>query len=308
MATIDQFLPVESEIRTSFDTDPIIANNSIIMRGEVILDMLVDVRSLVSTDLIVNSMLLGTVEITSGWNPYAIQVNSAIIDLMDIGSIMVNAQVSDRNPVYNSLRVNSTITDSAAITSRQVITRYNIYFDGEDVTDKIQDCKISYSRDNYCGQIDITWKDWTIFPQLDCSDLTTNYRMERFSVYINDVFFGNFYNEKRDVSVNFTDTSPTSWGRTRTALLSPPYATPITPLIKSWNEDEMASSICTYLAGLYGITLQWNILDFNVRAGKFVMNGEYPIDGIRRLAASVGGILTTSRFSPVLIATYKWPV
>ena len=278
---------------TTVDCDPFLVNSIL-------------TEATLTQNIAANSIIYITVNFTDNWEGYGIRNNSLLEACLDIPFLTVRSNITLYTIVQNSTPASSSITGSGVVTSRRVNTTYRIYFDDTDVTGAILNCSISYSRDSFCGQVDITWKDWSLFSQLDPVDLSSNYKRERFSVYVNDVLLGRFLNEKRDVAVSFEETNMTSWGRTRTAFLSSPYSIPVTSLIKSWNVDTTAKAICEELAAMEAISLHWNIMDFKVRGGKMVMSSEYPIEGIIRLASSVGVIVTTSRFSPELIVRYKW--
>lgn len=280
--------------------------NSRIFDDDTLITISQDLRLLLEKDTAVEAEIFKTIYGGTGWTPYTIQVNSTTPTSITT-SLVSNSIISTYTRVVKILPVTSLISSAlGVITSREANTTYKIYLDGGDVTSKVKSCNVVYSRDSFCGQVDIEWADWSYFTQLDCTDMPNNFKQERFSVYMNDVLLGRFLNEKRDVSVSFEETRPTSWGRTKTAFLTGPYTVPIIPSVKEWNTDSTALAICQELAAIEGITLRWEILDFKVRGGKFVMEEEYPIDGIKRLAASIGGIVTTSRFSPELVVRYKW--
>lgn len=295
---VNSKLFIEAAFSLAINSRLAIGNNQVVLEQNIL--------TLVEIALTVSSGLPNTVNVTTGWEDYALLVNSALQETIELSPLVIRVDLLSTQIVQTSLRISSSLTSSGVATSREVNTTYRIYFDNEDVTSKIANCSVVYSKDSFCGQVDITWKDWSLFPQLDPMLLNVNFKRERFSVYVNNVLLGRFLNEKRDVSVSFEETNPTSWGRTKTAFLSGPYTVPITPLIRSWDTDTTARAICEELAARENISIQWGIMDFKVRGGKMVMDSEYPIDGIIRLVSSVGGIVTTSRFSPILVVRYKW--
>lgn len=188
---------------------------------------------------------------------------------------------------------------------------YKILLDGTDVTDKVASCRITYSLDSYVGELDIDWADWTLYSQVDCSNLKNNYMIERVEVYTRVasnaspiwVLQGKFFLEKRSSSVVYNQTTLNSWGRSRPAVLSMPYAKPLT---KVWVVDTTALSIadelCRYdmsktppVLLTLPVTLSWEVADYKVLGTNVDVESTEPIEVISTLASTVGGILTCTK-------------
>jgi hypothetical protein len=186
---------------------------------------------------------------------------------------------------------------------------YQILLDDIDVTAKVASCKITYGIDKYCGEVDITWADYTMFDLVDCSNITQNFMHERLTVYTSRngepaVCQGTFFLEKRGTSATFDKIGLTSWGRTRPAVLSMPYSKPMT---KTWDDDTTALAIATEIVATASlpVTLSWEIMDYRVLGGNMIAEAEEPISIISKLAAPVGGILTSDK-SGVLRVMYRY--
>jgi hypothetical protein len=184
---------------------------------------------------------------------------------------------------------------------------YQILLDGIDISQKVLSCNITYNRSNFVGECSIVWKDWTIFNQIDCSDYTKNYAVERIEVKTRLLdtddwtSHGTFYIEKRDTAMTVEEILPTSWGRNKPAILSEPFAQTIT---KTWDYDTTAKSIA--LEVINGLCeLDWQIMDYPVYTGRFSANKERPIAIINRLAQVLGAIVTTDKLGRVRVI-YEW--
>lgn len=220
--------------------------------------------------------------------------------------------ITDTNYIFVSKAARNTLLGPTSLTAINVETR--ILLDGLDVTDKIASCTVSYSLNSFVGEVDVAWADPSMYSQVDCSNIPKNYMIERLEVYTrlttNEtpvwVCQGKFFLEKRGTSVSFGSTQLTSWGRNRPAVLSMPYAK---PLSRTWSTDTTAKSIATELCSTpeLPVTLSWEILDYKVLASNLTVDGDDPVSVISTLAATVGGILTSNR-DGVLRVIYRYPL
>jgi hypothetical protein len=201
----------------------------------------------------------------------------------------------------NKFWMNLVESEDPVIISGGLVTRiayeYKILLDNVDVSDKIKSCDISYGIDKYCGEVDIKWADYSVYSKIDCSNITLNYKKKRIVVYtkitgVTDwVCQGSFYLEKRSISVTSSGIEVGSWGRNEPALLSSPYAK---PLSQKWETDTTAVAIATEIVGGL-VTLSWGIMDYIILGGNVSAENEQPIDVISKLAAPVGGIFSADR-------------
>jgi hypothetical protein len=214
--------------------------------------------------------------------------------------------------IYNLLNDDGTI--GGVVPS--VLTEYEvmILLDGEDVTDKVSDCSVSYSRDSFTGDINVTFKDPEFYRRLDCTDLVANYRQERLELLTRikgDSEWqsqGKFFIESRDTALSHDGgVQPKCTGRTKTAKLSAPYATPIS---KDWSDPDQgvykAKAIAEEVLAPYpDIELVWLVMDYDVWPGRLAVDNVPPIDVINTLAAPLGAIVSTDKAGR-LIVRYRW--
>jgi hypothetical protein len=199
--------------------------------------------------------------------------------------------------------LNSLLLDSGIVSRHS--TDYKILLDGVDITNKVSSCTINYSRDSFVSDVDITWSDPVkseIYHSVDCSNITKNFQIERVEVWTRiktnavPIWYlqGRFFLEKRSTSVSYNSIVPTSWGRSRPAVLSLPYALPLT---KTWTIDTTARTIAAELCASapLPVTLSWEVADYVVLGSNLSVDGEEPINVISTLAATVGGILTCAK-------------
>lgn len=227
--------------------------------------------------------------------------------------IPVSVNINELNTFYVTKRIFNSIHPPVGTTN--VSIEYIVLLDGENVTDKVASCTISYSMDSYVGDLDITWADYSLYDRIDCTNIgTSSFMVERIQVYTrvasddNPVWVsqGKFFLEKRGTTVAYDSIVPTSWGRTRAAVLSMPYSLPLT---KVWEDDTSAKAIAQELCdnAPLPVTLSWEIMDFPVLGSNMDVEGTDAIDVISQLAGAVGGILTCNRNGDLKVI-YKYAV
>jgi hypothetical protein len=230
--------------------------------------------------------------------------NSILSDTTGITQELSNSLLT-YNPVATSQIISFSILSAYEFES--MTPTYQILLDGIDISQKVLSCNITYNRSNFVGECSIVWKDWTIFNNIDCSDYTKNYAVERIEVKtrLEDTddwtSHGTFFIEKRDTAMSVDEILPTSWGRNKPAILSEPFAQTIT---KTWDYDTTAKSIA--LEVINGLCeLDWQIMDYPVYTGRFSANKERPIAILNRLAQVLGAIVTTDKSGRVRVI-YEW--
>jgi hypothetical protein len=176
---------------------------------------------------------------------------------------------------------------------------HKVMLDGDrDVTGLIESLNISYAIEQFCGEITINWADYSIYAEIDIADIRTTYGQERIEVFTrligetDWVSQGKFYLEKRNLSASYERITPTSWGRTKSALLSGPYSYTIS---RTWLEDTSAQVIVEEMAALAGVTVYWEVVTFPVLGGNLTVDGVFPIDVISQLASAVGGVFVPNK-------------
>jgi hypothetical protein len=92
-------------------------------------------------------------------------------------------------------------------------------------------------------------------------------------------------------------------GASKAVLMDEPFADLITTEYAASTAEEIAQDICDE----YGVTLDWQILNWPIGANKLYANDETPISVIKKLAASVGAILQSDA-DGTLIVMRKYPV
>lgn len=210
-------------------------------------------------------------------------------------------QLWEKTPVSIKKREFYIVRDNDNLTENISYT-YQVWLDSANVTSKVKTCQVNYSLSQYTGECSIVWADPTMYTSLDP---LTNMGAARLEVYtafrgLALVKQGTFMIEKRSVSIDNTKTYPTSWGRTLTAKLASPHALPIT---KSWDNDTKALTIALEVMQMSQptITLLWQIADYTILGGNFVATSEEPISLIGRLAAPLGGIVTTNKLGNLVV-------
>lgn len=213
--------------------------------------------------------------------------------------------------IYNMLQDDGTIF--GAIPSVHTEYEVMILFDGDDITDKVSTCSISYSKDNFTGEINLTFADPSMYRRLNCTNIKENYRRERFEVRTRIKgastwhVQGRFFLESRDTSLSHDGgLIPQAWGRTKTAKLSTPYARGISKawvdLARLYYAKEIALEI---LADYPDIELVWNVMNYEIWPGRFDLDNVTPIDAIQQLASPLGAIVSTNKAGQ-LVVRYKW--
>lgn len=220
--------------------------------------------------------------------------------------------ITANNYIFINKSARNSLLSETSLTTLSVETR--ILLDGLDVTNKVASCTLSYSLNSFVGEVDITWADQSMYSQVDCSNIPKNYMIERVEVYTrlttnqNPVWVcqGKFFLEKRGTTVSFGSVQLTSWGRNRPAVLSMPYAK---PLSMTWLEDTTAKTIAEGLCATPAlpVTLSWEIMNYKILASNLTVDGDDPVSVIATLAAAVGGILTSNRDGHLRVI-YRYPL
>ena len=231
--------------------------------------------------------------------------------LLNIEGVLVSQANNFRVSLLEKTYVSSSVTGALDIYATElppavmdIKDKVKVYLriDGvlNDITSRVISLDISYSLDKYVGEMTAVFKDEFYYSEF----VPMKYFGEPvFVVYADNVNIGEFLFESRTGSAEFGKSQVSVWGRTRPALLSPPYCG---LLARSWNEDTTARTIVEdVLASFPGVTVLWNIMDYPILAGKVVADRTAPIEIIAMLAEPVGGRLTTN-FNGDIVVDYRW--
>ena len=189
-----------------------------------------------------------------------------------------------------------------------------ILLDGDDVTQKVAQCSITYSVEKFCGEVSISWADWEIYDRVNVADMQKNYNAERVEVRSREAGaadwtpLGRFFLEKRDVNETFKQIQPRSWGRSTTSKLADPYARPLNQIWESGLEGAgyvMAQDVVRQICEDHGVELSWEITDYQILDGNLVAVDETPIRVIERVVKAMGGVVTTDKAGR-LRATWRY--
>jgi hypothetical protein len=215
-------------------------------------------------------------------------------------SIDLHYEILEMTPVTKALTLNFAMLSGSVEISYDL--RVTDLINGTEFTGKIKDITITYSIDQYCGECEITWLDWTLFEVFDVAnqDYFGKLRLRVETKMGNDpwVSQGDFLIEKRNTTVTPEGIAMTTWGRSKTALLGEPYGKPRTT---GWVTDMPASGIARELVEdtntLLGtdISLSWEIYEYTVLSDKLYVQSQFPIEVISKLAEAIGGLVTTDQ-------------
>ncbi len=89
-----------------------------------------------------------------------------------------------------------------------------------------------------------------------------------------------------------------------TAKLDSPYSKPI---IKTYTSPIMASEIVQSMVDIQGISVDYQLIDWEINPMFFSIQGETPLEVIRRIAKAVGGIVQTKPDGTLLLLS-EYPI
>lgn len=368
MALVTAFLPVESEITASLPY----ANSSVSSRihemfgdfssiesrltvAQQTFTMLQTVRTRVDGTSKISSPVVGAIDTDSpSWAVGKTGVNSLIRATIDFGFAAVDGELNERDPVSGFFTVFGRIDQDGAGggggalppldpgveipegRSYEQGLDFKVFLDYEDLTNQVTNCRISYSRDKFCGEVDISWASSSLFQKLNCLPLSKELRLQIDIIHYTDYWDANgvksrsitstkthrFFLEKRNTSLLFGEHTVSSWGRSKSAIMTTPYAKKYAenlPILSEAIESgsmiqvtDLFKDICD-TCGLGVDEISWEILDYQIRPGKFSVVGLYPIEAVQRLAEAVGGIVITDRWAPAFMTktirvVYRYPM
>lgn len=168
---------------------------------------------------------------------------------------------------------------------------WKVFYDGEDITDKVESFTVSGSVDSFCFEISVDVSDADVFGnRLDWGKIPVSPKLRL--EYSGATFLDFFVEEPRfEVQRGFSRFSGV-WGRSVHAKLSPPFAAKCT---KTYTAVKMLSEVfadlCLEAEMLWTTETDFHIPDREVLPGTFSVTNEYPIEAMSRLAALAGAVI-----------------
>ena len=136
-----------------------------------------------------------------------------------------------------------------------------ILLDGTDITDQVSKLEISSRLDTYCRELSLDIADPDLYDTIDFSILPTEPVLEvQTRIDTNWVSQGLFFIEKPTYQVGIHATQTGLWGRSKTALLGPPFAVKLT---QTWETDTTFFAIAAELLEASGLTWDPSYSDVN---------------------------------------------
>jgi len=244
----------------------------------------------------VRHRIFGTeVSPTVNWGGDSLEVVNAIRKQYDDDLDVVN-RIGE---AYGSedLSVIYTIGESVA----GELSSWEVYLDGDDITNKVKRVELTSNIDsvpNIC-RIDIVDEALYLIKKMYVrSDV--NFYEPRIDIYIDDLLYDSYFWDDLNMRENSRETTWQMWGRNNACLLYYPYATKIT---KVWERSTRQAIIEEVVAGC-GLTLDYKVIDFVIPGGLLEVEGEYPMDIVRRLA-EIDGAYVRSGGDLTIVVKYK---
>lgn len=159
-----------------------------------------------------------------------------------------------------------------------------VLLEGTDITDKVSRLEITSRLDAYCRELSLEIADEDLYDTISFGVLPTEPTLDVQTRIDTDwVSQGLFFIEKPTYQVGIHATTTGLWGRSKTALLGPPFAVKIN---KTWETDTSFFLICTELCTAVGLT--WDaaysdIADFTIHGRTFQAELKYPVEVLKEL-------------------------
>ncbi|CCK81195.1 hypothetical protein [Desulfobacula toluolica] len=164
---------------------------------------------------------------------------------------------------------------------------WDVLLDGVSIKEQIESFQITESKGAYARELTLSAADPSFYDQFDFlifPQLRVEVKTKNGDVWVSQ---GMFYIEQPPVSATPDSTlSQGVWGRSETAKAGPPFAVKVS---KEWGLDTTCHAIMTEMAGLCGLSINFEMDDYTVYAGSYAVESAYPIDVISELATFAGG-------------------
>ncbi len=186
-------------------------------------------------------------------------------------------------------------------------TPINIIIDDASVISDVARCTIGGAASSFCKTVSLSMKSLQFFAQCAATERLGELRLK---VVIGATSY-EFLVEERSLTPEVSGVSFTVWGRSKQALLEAPHSELILDTDSSdhpWQSGDMtASAVVSYVVSHYcpyGVTVDWNVLDFVVYAGTLSVQNDSPLEVISQLASVIGAELVAHDDGSLSVETY----
>ena len=163
---------------------------------------------------------------------------------------------------------------------------WDILLDGVSIREQVLSFSVNCSEGAYVNELSLNAIDPSFYDQFEFNalpELRIEVKVKKDTIWES---LGHFYVEQPNISADVNSTICDGiWGRSETAVAGSPFAAKVS---KSWDTNKTASQIVDEMADLVGLDVDFEIDDYSVFAGTYLVDGMYPIDVIYELAEYAG--------------------
>lgn len=184
---------------------------------------------------------------------------------------------------------------------------WDVRYNGSSIKEKVNSCTITKSIDSFCREVNIDLIDTSLYGSINWTRIPEDALIE-VSVYVDAWHtLGRFFVERPTYSADPDSKGMRGlWGRSKTAILSEPFAKTIT---KTWTAQTDIFSICEEVISGSGIVFsraKCGIPNFTVFPLTYSADKLYPIDVITELAEICGCVVMTSNEDDIFITPFNY--
>lgn len=158
---------------------------------------------------------------------------------------------------------------------------------------------LSTDEDSFCWTLSASTRDMATWDMIRARSGTTQETEITLNGHVFHVIFDGV-----ERSMTLDDCRYKITGRSKTALLSAPYAEPLTRKWTGQRATDIAGALCTAA----GITLDWQTIDYTPRGGVFAVDKKRPVEIIRELIDPIDAVMATSLDGSTLKVRPRYPV
>ncbi len=130
------------------------------------------------------------------------------------------------------------------------------------------------------------------------------FSVPRITVYMDGLLYDSYYWEDLKMSETPRGTTWQIWGRNAAARLFMPYAAKITEVY----DTTTRMNLMTAVAAACGLTLDYRVADFTIPGGLLVVEDEYPMTLLQRLAEADGAVVRSGRGDAIVVRYREWVI